>query len=123
MNQGPTLTILKTSEGAICGGYTSKSWDGNSKWTHDIDAFVFNMTQKYVPSNYEKAVATDSKGFMFGNYILGVTSSTKLNRENQGRCLTGKQYHYEIEGDVSPLTNQKERFTCAQLEVYKIVYC
>ena len=26
-NKGPTLIILKTSEGAICGGYTSKNWE------------------------------------------------------------------------------------------------
>jgi hypothetical protein len=43
-NKGPTLIILKTSEGAICGGYTSKNWDGIGKYTDDIDAFVFNMT-------------------------------------------------------------------------------
>ncbi len=113
LNQGPTLIILKTTEGAVCGGYTSKNWDGNREWIYDVDAFVFNMTQKYSPSNHQKAIATDSNGFMFGHYILGVTSSTKLNRDNQGRCLTGKQYHYDMEGDVSPLTNQKERFTCA----------
>jgi hypothetical protein len=45
-NKGPTLIILKTTEGVICGGYTSKNW--NSNWyTHDNDAFVFNMTQMY----------------------------------------------------------------------------
>jgi hypothetical protein len=25
-NKGPTIIILKTTEGAICGGYTSKNW-------------------------------------------------------------------------------------------------
>jgi hypothetical protein len=28
-NQGPTLIVLKTTLGAICGGYTSKNWDGS----------------------------------------------------------------------------------------------
>jgi hypothetical protein len=27
-NKGPTLIVLKTTEGAICGGYTSMNWDG-----------------------------------------------------------------------------------------------
>ncbi len=31
-NKGPTLLILKTTEGAKCGGYTSKNWDGSAKW-------------------------------------------------------------------------------------------
>jgi hypothetical protein len=57
-NQGPTLIILKTTKEAICGGYTSKSWDGQGKFTKDDDAFVFNMTQKYTPNNHDKAIYT-----------------------------------------------------------------
>jgi hypothetical protein len=46
-----------------------------------------------------------------------------LNKYNEGWCLTGKDRHYDIEGDVSPLTNQKEGgFTCGELEVYNVVY-
>lgn len=41
---GPTLIILKTTQGAICGGYTSKEFDGSGKYTEDNDAFVFNTT-------------------------------------------------------------------------------
>jgi hypothetical protein len=26
-NKGPTLIIIRTKTGAICGGYTSKNWD------------------------------------------------------------------------------------------------
>ncbi len=121
-NKGPTLIILKTTQGAICGGYTSKNWDGSVKWTDDIDAFVFNMTQRYNCNNTERAIHTWNNGFFFGSSILRVISDTTLNQHNQGWCRTGKQYYYDIEGDVSPLTNQKDRFTCAQLEVYKVVY-
>jgi hypothetical protein len=105
LNQGPTLIILKTTQGAICGGYTSKNWDGISKWTDDIDAFVFNMTQKYIPNNHQNAICTYSTGFCFGWEILLLTSTSILNNHNEGVCRTGKQYYYDIEGDVSPLTN------------------
>jgi hypothetical protein len=31
-NKGPTLVLIKTSKGEICGGYSSKSWrDCDSK--------------------------------------------------------------------------------------------
>jgi hypothetical protein len=120
-NKGPTLIILKTTEGAICGGYTSKNWDGSGKYTDDIDAFVFNMTQRYNCNHTQKAIYTWHNGFYFGNGILMVRSDTTLNQHNQGYCWTGKGYYYDIEGDVSPLTNQKYNFTCAQLEVYKVV--
>ena len=122
LNQGPTLIILKTTQGAICGGYTSKNWDGIGKYTDDIDAFVFNMTQKYIPNNHHNAIYTWSSGFGFGNGILLLTSASTLNNHNEGRCYTGKNRDYDIEGDVSPLTNQKNSFTCAELEVYKVLY-
>ena len=88
----------------MCGGYTSKNWDGSGKYTDDIDAFVFNMTQKYIPNNHQNAIYTSVNGFKFGNQILLLTGST-LNDHNEGRCLTGKDRYYDIEGDVSPLTN------------------
>jgi hypothetical protein len=69
-NKGPTLIVLKTTEGAICGGYTSKNWDESNRFTDDIDAFVFNMTHKYIPNNRQKAIHTGSNGFCFGHNIL-----------------------------------------------------
>jgi hypothetical protein len=106
----------------VCGGYTSKNWDGSGKWTDDIDAFVFNMTQKYIPNNHQKAIFTCYNGFSFGEGILSVRSDSTLNKQNEGGCCTGKQWYYDIEGDVSPLTNKKNRFTCDELEVYKVLY-
>jgi hypothetical protein len=106
----------------VCGGYTSKNWDGSDKWTDDIDAFVFNMIQKYIPNDHQEAIHTRPNGFEFGNGILFLTSDSKLNDHNQGCCYTGNYRYYDIEGDESPLTNQEDRFTCAELEVYKVVY-
>jgi hypothetical protein len=57
-NQGPTLIILKTTNGAVCGGYTSKNWDGSVIYKDDIDAFVFNMTHKYIPNDTKRAIIT-----------------------------------------------------------------
>jgi hypothetical protein len=106
----------------VCGGYTSKNWDGSDKYTDDIDAFLFNMTQKYIPNNNHYAIYTVSDGFRFGYHILSLTSDSTLNNHNEGWCKTGKGRYYDIEGDVSPLTNQKDLFTCGELEVYKVVY-
>lgn len=112
------MIILKTLEGTICGGYTSKSWDGRREFTTDSEAFVFNMTQKYGNNNPLKAIYTWSNGFMFGNNVLRVSGDT-LNKKNKGWCWTGKNTYYDI---ASPLTNQTGNFTCAELEVYKVVY-
>ena len=65
------------------------------------------MKEKYKPNNNDKAIVTRTDGFVFGNWILGVIGDP-LNAPNNGRCYTGKDRHYDIEGDVSPLTNQKD---------------
>jgi hypothetical protein len=49
-NKGPTLIIIETIEGAICGGYTSKNWSEYSGQMSENEAFVFNMTKKYTPN-------------------------------------------------------------------------
>ena len=87
---------------------------------NDIDAFVFNLTHKYSPSNHDKAIYTYPNGFCFGDWILGIRGDT-LNSNNEGGCYTGKDRFYNIEGEVSPLTGQKD-FTCNLLEVYKVIF-
>ena len=44
------------------------------------------MTHKYIPNDTKKAIFTHSKGFMFGNGILAVTSGTTLNQHEKGWC-------------------------------------
>jgi hypothetical protein len=80
------------------------------------------MTHKYIPNDRQKAIKNRSDGFVFGDWILGVSSGTTLNKQEEGGCCTGKGRYYDIEGNVSPLTNQKDNFTCAKLEVYKVIY-
>ena len=120
-DKGSTLIILKTSKGAICGGYTSKDWNGSGSYTNDLDAFVFNMNTKFIPINYDQAILTYSDGFSFGDDVLTLKGEP-LNKQNAGTCYKGKNKGYDIEGDVSPLTNEEFCFTCEELEVYKVVY-
>ncbi len=93
--QGPTLVLVKTKLGAICGGYTSVNFLSSGGYTNDSTAFVFNMNQKYIPSNNTIAIYNTSNGFEFGNNILSVKGSP-LNGENKGRCNVGKENFYDI---------------------------
>jgi hypothetical protein len=79
------------------------------------------MKEKYTPNDYDKAIFTTIYGIYFGYYMLGVYADP-VNAPNNGWCYTGKHNYYDIEGDVSPLTNEKTYFTIAELEVYKVVY-
>jgi hypothetical protein len=58
--------IIKTSQGAICGGYTSQKWIEQPSVVEDNDAFVFNLSQKFTPNDHKKAVRIYSNGLGFG---------------------------------------------------------
>ena len=69
-NQGPTLILVKTKNGVICGGFTSKSWGGSNSYANDNAAFVFNLNDKFTPTNYNEAIVPVNDGFKFGSCFL-----------------------------------------------------
>ena len=101
--KGPTLIIVRTTSGRICGGYTSKNWDaGRNKPVVDTNAFVFSVdtNTKYLPTNGgDKGIWLHPTGICFGCCILDVSSDTILNDTNEGRCYVGANRYYNIEGD------------------------
>lgn len=123
-DKGPTLIILKTTDGAICGGYTSKNWCNyhEGMYCEDIDAFVFNMTRKYIASDSKMAIHGWAHGFVFGDFVLHVSGTLEkplLNSHNLGYSAKGNGYD-ELEEKL--ITTENSWFTVAQLEVYKVIY-
>ena len=53
------------------------------------------MTQKFSTNNPKNAVFGELRGFCFGHDILTLSGS-KLNENNNGKCYTGIDRHYEI---------------------------
>ncbi len=53
-NQGPTLTVVRSSEGYLFGGYTALNWDVKGGWTVDKTAFLFTLTNPHniLPTQY-----------------------------------------------------------------------
>ena len=43
-----TLTIIKTKEGLIFGGFTSQTWEGNDFDKEDENAFCFSVDNKKI---------------------------------------------------------------------------
>lgn len=47
-NQGPTITLIKSTEGFIIGGYTPLDWDNYSSWKKDNDTLLFSLINNNV---------------------------------------------------------------------------
>ena len=43
-NKGPTITLFESEDGYKFGGYTSQSFQTDSKWIKDSDSFLFNFS-------------------------------------------------------------------------------
>jgi hypothetical protein len=73
---GPTLTIMKTKAGAICGGFTMQDWTSNREWKSDSCAFVFRLDTKatYSPKLQSRGAiyCGSGEGPYFGNDALSL---------------------------------------------------
>ena len=55
---------------------------------------MFNIENKYTPTDYEKTIFMKSDGFEFGDGILGISGFT-LNGVKMGICSTGSNKGYD----------------------------
>ena len=81
-DEGPTVTLVKTSKGNIFGGFTNASWDKASGFKSDSEAFVFSVDTgaKYpVDKNQaQKAICcSKSRGPYFGFNFFYVNANAK----------------------------------------------
>jgi hypothetical protein len=131
---GPTLTIMKTKAGAVCGGFTMQDWSGLG-YKSDSCAFVFRLDTKatYSPKLQSgRAIWCSSVyGPSFGNEALSLCNDP-MNGSDNGYCWVDKDgvldTYYKIKADEngkSPLTGEgavdkgeNKYFTCIELEVY-----
>lgn len=117
-----TLTIIKTKEGNIFGGYTSLSWDPEDEAEKkDEDAFVFslNLEKLYFESgkNGYSIFCDKSKGPCFVG-MFSVQESFFRNKSYVNpwgiQCFNGETSKYEI--------NQgKNDFFIEELEVFQVI--
>jgi hypothetical protein len=93
-NQGPTLTIIQSSEGYLFGGYTAIEWNSENEWMVDKTAFLFTLinphnippTKYTIKSTGENAILSGfGTGPTFGMWDIciylecGKTSSSNSN--------------------------------------------
>ena len=124
-NQGPTLTLVKTTKNKIFGGFTPLDWDitGVDKKDENNQTFVFsiNLMKKYDLINKEKSAICCNKeyGPSFGVSDFFIESNMKK----------GETYANEITNFISnnnlELTDSEgnnEIFNVDNFEVFKVIY-
>ena len=119
--KSPTLTLVKTSNGYRCGGFTNTPWDSSGNYKKDNNAFVFFFfsRNKYMSTNDNSIYCNSSYGPTFGNgYDLRLVNGF-LTAANSNQCNC--PYTYKTV-KKSELTGGEYYFTVKECEVYLISY-
>jgi hypothetical protein len=97
-DKGPTLTIVKTQQQLIIGGFTERIWN-DSGFTYPspqswLFAVTYSVPSKFSAKNYAGVYSSPSTGPCFGNFdsdtydLIGVLL-------NEGYCRIGGNCAYE----------------------------
>jgi hypothetical protein len=123
-NQGTTLTLIKSTEGFIIGGYTSLSWDKYTNgWKNDKDTFLFSLTDNKVfkKRKPDKSIyCSKNNGPWFA--FIGFRSSGKQNM-TQGEFLykvNENEIHFEDFNSIISNDKKNRFFDVEEVEVFKI---
>ena len=90
VEKDPTITIMKSKDGRVFGGFAMQSWDSQTKWKADEKAFIYSIDRQqiYRVIDSQKALYCSSGfGPSFGWAALGLAGDP-LNEENGGWCYT-----------------------------------
>ena len=122
-----TLTLIKTSQGYICGGYAELAWQSNGALTTDPNAFIFSLTNPENRSFVIKPVKgvnalyfDQNSGPYFGHDLfisvdsnVNTASYIKLGQDYTLAKLTGIVYTMPI------IMLQALNFQVSEIEVYE----
>jgi hypothetical protein len=110
--------------GRLCGGFTSVDWESSNKWKEDPTAFIFTLDGKtiYPIRDTTKTIfCSGGYGPYFGNSDLGIHGEP-MNAKDSGYCRTGKNFMViENHMGCSDVTGQINKFTCSEIEVFRVI--
>ena len=111
-NKGYTLTLIRTTRGYRCGGFTTQNWSSRGSYVNDKNAFLFSLEFKEMyPINNDGTNAIYDNGDRqahFGNNDLYISTNCSQNYNSQcnfpysyhglkQRCLTGGVYNFKVD--------------------------
>ena len=130
-NKGPTLTIIKTNNGNLFGGYTPISWN-STIWDFCKDesnsSFLFSLTKKTKHKLIQPDYATKNNKANLGPVFGGgfdLCISNDCNKNDDSLSNLGKSYEtshsYESVEARSHLSGFNKYFVVEDYEVYSVI--
>ena len=123
-NQGPTLTVIKSTSGTfLFGGYTPISWNSSNSYLEDdsLKCFIFTISSNCL--NYaKKQIITKGKAiYCHPSYGPTFGSGHDLYIANSSNASTNSYHRYSNYGD-GYLKIAPDNFQTVEIEVFKIIF-
>ena len=124
-NRGPTLTLIKTTNNKIFGGFTPLSWKSQGCLIKDLNkqTFIFSLDlkkkYKLLNENTDGIFCFHIFGPNFGGFSFWLNQNMKI-----GEVHTNKVYNLFLEDNSKKKgkEGEYESFEVDDFEVYKVIY-
>ena len=127
-NKPNTLSVIRSSNGNVFGGYTEQSWSGSQQYKTDLSAFIFSLINKQNKplkmkcSKCQHAIyCHNSYGPIFGDghdFVISDNSNTNTNSPSSlGGSYSHPDYAYGSNEAKSFLAGSYN-FKVSEIEVY-----
>ena len=107
-----TLTVIKSSNENIFGGFTEKAWDSSCHYVEDPKAFIFSLVNKenkpfkiMCKNGVDAIYCHSSYGPTFGNPHDICIANYQMFTEKAGSILAGSYNFLTLEVEVYSLTD------------------
>jgi hypothetical protein len=124
-NVGPTMSIMKSSQGNIFGGFTEKSWSGSGNYQTDPKAFLFSLVNSHKKPCKLRSTSDSYSVYAYSTYgpTFGGGHNLCVNFSSN-YCSSYASYVMEdtslgFSYDTSLLAGSSN-FTLSDMEVYAI---
>ncbi|KAL0480122.1 creD [Acrasis kona] len=133
-NKGPTMTICRTTEGYVFGGYNSQQWTSKNCWQAASDTFIFSLvnpyndgTRKMKVKNPQRAIYNhESFGPTFGGggisyfdpYDIYIDSSMTRGHTNVGNAYSTFRGGFRSDEAQKSLAGSLNAWTLNEIEVF-----
>jgi len=123
--QGPTLTVIQSSEGYLFGGYTAASWNiKNNVWIVDKTAFLFTLINPHNIASTKYITRLNGINAIWSNFLDGISFGcfdmcVYLQQGRNGESSSGFPVDYIDTTGRGRLTfTGSTKFSIADIEMY-----
>ncbi|CAF1451559.1 unnamed protein product [Adineta ricciae] len=126
-NQGPTMTIIQSTNGHLFGGYASQSWISNSAYSNAVNSFLFVLKNannspptKFIYNNNGNGCYNNpGYGPTFGGgHDLHIATLSNTNTNSYSNL--GSSYPNSLGLGPNTFTGSRN-FTVTDIEVFKLM--